>query len=307
MGLFNSTVLDCAIGMVFVFLVLAVLCTTINEWISGVFAIRSRNLSKAIAQLLDQQKAATDGTAFLDAFYAHPLISGMMKPGKKPSTGHPSYLAARTFATTVMDLVTPGVHGAMSFQDLVNGIKNLPDGDVKTALLALVQNAKGDIDCAQKNIEQWFDDTMQRASGWYKRWTQIITVCVALLLTVGTNADTVRIARTLWTNGTERALLVERAKNAQASGSGASIAYLNKNDPLRPTVTVSKQDAEALKSVLGWTDSERSSWPSRVLGWILSIVAISLGAPFWFDALSKLMNVRNAGKKPEPAASEPAG
>ena len=157
-------------------------CTTINEWIAGVFAMRSRNLEKAISQLLDQQKGNSPTSTFLQDFYAHPLISGMMTPGKSPSAGHPSYLEARTFATAVMDLVTPNKFRSITFTDLESGVKNLPDGDVKTAILALLQNAKGDLDCAQKNVEHWFDDTMERASGWYKRWTQIITICVAVVL-----------------------------------------------------------------------------------------------------------------------------
>jgi hypothetical protein len=290
MGLFNSTVLECAIGIVFVYLFLALLCTTINEWIAGVFAMRSRNLEKAISQLLDQQKGNRPTSTFLQDFYAHPLISGMMTPGRSPSAGHPSYLEARTFATAVMDLATPGQSGSITFADLESGVKNLPDGDVKTAILALLQDAKGDLDRAQSSVEHWFDDTMERASGWYKRRTQIITICVAVVLTVATNADTVHVARTLWTHGTERALMVERAKIPQGAGS------------------VAVQDADSLKLVLGWPAEKSENenlWPSRILGWILSIVAISLGAPFWFDALSKLMNLRNAGEKPDKTPSTP--
>jgi hypothetical protein len=40
-----------------------------------------------------------------------------------------------------------------------------------------------------------------------------------------------------------------------------------------------------------------------VLGWFLTALACTLGAPFWFDALSKLMQLRAAGRKPdEPTA-----
>jgi hypothetical protein len=117
-----------------------------------------------------------------------------------------------------------------------------------------------------------------------------VRILPAAVLTVSTNADTVHVARTLWTHGTDRALMVERAKTAQAAGSAA------------------KPDSDALKSVLGWSaeeSREKTLWPSRILGWILSIVAISLGAPFWFEPLSKLMNLRNAGEKPDKTPSTP--
>lgn len=306
MGFMNSTVLDVAIGLVFVFLLLAIICTTTNEWISGIFHLRAKMLGTAITQLLDDQKNAS-GNAFLADFYKHPLIEGMMAPGTDSYSGHPSYLSSRTFATAVMDLVTAGKLGTITFADLETGIKNLPDGDVKTALLALIQNAQGDLGKAQQYIEQWFDDTMQRASGWYKRNVQLVTICTAIVLTLATNADTIRIGHLLWTSPTERALLVSEAQNRVTDASRQTqIEYPDKNNPLKPVQKPKPDELKALQSILGWSGEQpqgAAGWLSRSGGWLLSIIAISLGAPFWFDLLSKLMNVRSAGQKPKPGPS----
>jgi len=291
MGFLNSTVLDVAIGLAFVYFLLAIICTTTNEWIAGIFNLRSKTLKKAITQLLDNQKN-NSGDAFLVDFYAHPLIAGMMSQGKDSAGSHPSYLSSRTFATAVMDLATTGTPGSITFADLENGIKSLPDGDVKTALLALIQSAQGNLQTAQKYIEQWFDDTMQRASGWYKRHLQIVTICTAIVLAVATNADTVRISHLLWTSPTERALLVSQAQNRVTAGSGQA-------------QTENPAELKELQVLLGWSGEQpkdAAGWSSRAGGWLLSIIAISLGAPFWFDLLSKMMNVRNAGEKPEETA-----
>lgn len=329
MGLFNSTVLDLAIGIVFVYLLLAIMCTTIHEWIASAFSLRSKTLGKAITQLLDNQKSAAGGDntlSFLDEFYKHPLITGMVPPDTKPNDVRPSYLSARTFANAVMDIATKDVPGTITFKDLEDGAKKLRDqasqgagGDVGKALLALLQNAKGNLDVAQKNIENWFDDAMERASGWYKRQSQWITFFVAAALTIGTNADTVRIAQTLWTNPTLRATIVEKAKNrtatgAEASGRTATAEYPDKNDPLKPVFKPTKDELDAIRPLLGWQGVKKADegdkkadageWASRLLGWALSIVAISLGSPFWFDTLKKLMNLRGAGQKPEKAEDE---
>lgn len=315
MGLFNSTVLDWVIGIVFVYLLLAIMCTTVNEWIAGILSLRAKTLAKGIEQLLDQQKGSDPARSFLEDFYAHPLISGMLRPGKTASTGHPAYLSSRAFAATVIDVATKNKPGSITFDDLENGVKSLPDGDVKTALLALLQNTSRDLDRAQKNIERWFDDTMQRVSGWYKRRTQIITVCIAVLLTVATNADTMRIGHMIWTNGTLRATIVEKAKNRaetgkEAAGRVESFEYPDKNNPLKPQAKPSADELSALKPLLGWAGQDLrdgAQWPSRLLGWILTIIAISLGAPFWFDTLSRLMNVRNAGQKPKTSDENAGG
>jgi hypothetical protein len=38
---------------------------------------------------------------------------------------------------------------------------------------------------------------------------------------------------------------------------------------------------------------------NTIFGWILTTAALSFGAPFWFDILVKLVNVRNVMKKPD--------
>ena len=44
--------------------------------------------------------------------------------------------------------------------------------------------------------------------------------------------------------------------------------------------------------------STAQGWAWKLMGLLLSALAVSLGAPFWFDTLSKFMNVRTAGKVP---------
>lgn len=369
-GLFNSITLDVMIGLAFVYILLAVICTTINEWLAGLLKLRSKNLASAIRQLLDRQPGpGSEAGWLLKEFYGHPLISGMLKPGKTGDAACPSYLPSRTFATAVMDLVTAHKPGPIQFGDLETGIKALSDGDVKKALLALIQNART-LEEAQKNIETWYDDTMDRASGWFKRRTQLVTIFVAIFLTALTNADTINIVRTLWRNPTQRTLLVQKAEkrvaNAKEEDSATpdvSVEYTNKDKPLEPTIVKdkkpSKDELDALGGVLGWpeacpakdnqpkekdtqpkdsqvkdtqprdvqatspNDSQTANaqtsdsqaedchpakvdWPQRLLGWFLTIVAVSLGAPFWFDILNKFINIRDAGKKPKTSEQNSA-
>jgi hypothetical protein len=45
--------------------------------------------------------------------------------------------------------------------------------------------------------------------------------------------------------------------------------------------------------------------PQVFVGWLLTILALTLGAPFWFDMLNKFINIRFAGKSPDEAAKKP--
>src|SRR5580658_5626161 len=97
-GLFGSTILDVALGLVFVYLLLAIMCTTVNEWVASLFKIRSQMLEKGIRQLLDAQPGAIESgvNGFLTEFYRHPLIDGLKNRG-----ANPAYVPARTFSTAL--------------------------------------------------------------------------------------------------------------------------------------------------------------------------------------------------------------
>jgi len=47
-----------------------------------------------------------------------------------------------------------------------------------------------------------------------------------------------------------------------------------------------------------------SGWLLKLLGFVLSALAAVLGAPYWFAALSKIVNIRGSGPKPAPAAQK---
>ncbi len=274
-GFLGSTILEVAIGITFVYLLLAMLCSTVNEWIASLLHARADNLKSAIQELLNDQTVAS-GKDFLQAFYGHPVITGLMKDRQ-----YPSYIPSRSFALAVMDIAVPNVEGPTTFADLETGIKGLPPGDVRTGLLALIQNAQGSLSQAQLNIEGWFNDAMDRASGWYRRRTQLWTILIAVTITLAINADSLNIARGLWT-----APAVRDAITAQA----------------RAGATLNADQIDKLGQLVGWTAmlaTDPWAWISRIAGWIITIVAVSMGAPFWFDVLNKFVNLRNAGKPPD--------
>lgn len=313
MGLFNSTVLDVAIGLIFVYLLLAIICTAANEWLAALTKQRAKFLKKSLLQLLDNQPTKKDGSpgAFIKEFYQHPLITGMMRDGS-----HPTYLAARTFSAVISDLLAADQSADAATRDLAAAAAAIPEGDVKKALVALAQHSKRDLKTAEEVIEEWFNDAMDRVSGWYKRRTQTWTIIVAIAITVIANADTIGISRRLWTDPVLRSAVVEEAKvRAQKPRPRISVEYKDEDDPTNPTVTtnegnqLSDQERALLGQLLGWrgslNDNTWLNWLERLFGWMLTVLALSLGAPFWFDLLNKFINIRSAGKSPDEKSKKP--
>jgi hypothetical protein len=226
----------------------------------------------------------------------------------------------------VTDVTTSLASQAVSFGSLEKGVSELPEGNVRKTLLALLQRSSNSLDAAADNrlelsqqlIEGWFNDAMDRVSGWYKRRTQLWTIIIAAVLTVVANADTVQISRRLWVDPVLRGAVVEGAKaRAQKPPATISVEYEDDADPTIGTVTrtdnrgseVSAEERQLLGQLIGWRGVVQNNtwkdWGERGLGWLLTVLALSMGAPFWFDLLNKFMNVRYAGKSPDESAKTP--
>ena len=148
---------------------------------------------------------------------------------------------------------------------------------------------------------------MDRVSGWYKRKTQVFILAWALAVTLSVNADTILIANTLAHDATLRASLVAMAEVT------AKEALPENATQAMERIKQMSTETEKLGLPIGWSrePNDPKSLPSGIGGWALKIIglsltaiAVSLGAPFWFDVLNKLINIRSAGKQPERSRQE---
>ena len=87
----------------------------------------------------------------------------------------------------------------------------LPES-LQRALRVLLAEAEHDVEHFKIQLEQWFNNGMERVSGWYKRETQFILLILAVLLTIGSNADTLKIVNTLWRDPTVRSATIAQAQ-----------------------------------------------------------------------------------------------
>lgn len=308
--MFGSSMLDVAFGLVFVYLLLSIICTAANEIIAGLFRLRSGSLKQGIKEILAQQ--GVDGLA--DRFYDHPLIKSLSKGTKKPS-----YIPSRAFALTLVDLIGQSKkHGSFLSIDKIRAAVagNLPgDSELRNILQLFLDDAGKDTEKVLANIEAWFNASMDRVAGWYKRKIQIITFVVAVAIVGALNADTLQIVRTLSVDDAVRQIIVAQAEEyikqhpegiaARLTGGAGGTAEpgLEAKQPA-PSETIRKTVAELqqFSLPLGWQGKPKASeLPNKILGLLLTVLAVSLGAPFWFDVLSKVSKIRSAGVPPTAA------
>jgi hypothetical protein len=283
--MFGSGAIDVAIGLAFVFALLSLICSSLAELVSQLLGWRAQTLELGIRNLITDQ-------ATRDAFYRHPLIHSLGKAKDGGDKVVPSYIPANLFALVLLDVVAPA-QGDQKPPAKDQGVA----GELRRALRALTATTDAELEASRKKVEVWFDDVMDRASGWYKRKVQWVLLAIALVVTGVANADAINLAASLWQSPSLRASMVEAASSYAAGAAGAQ----------KETLDQLQQRLDQLSRSglpLGWAGDEVFSirepaqWLSKIAGLLLTALAASLGAPFWFDLVNKLVNVRSTGNVP---------
>jgi hypothetical protein len=440
--MFNSQMLDTAIGLVFIYFFLSLLCSVIIESITGLTKKRPRMLRDGILSLLQDPNA-------LSKLYEQPLFMGNSAPKNlfksllqnliplpfKKKT-FPSYISSRSFVLSLLeslkqhpDVVKKLLKDKTSLLDdklkiayFRNKLNSLPDSDttkdallpllraaeadptkassaiatcydkivdqpdifkeilkeiksqnlafdsvqhirdlvnslsddnaIKKALLPLLETVGDSLDKAIANMEKWYDEGMERVTGWYKRYFQAFALILGFFVALVLNADTFQIGKAIYRDQALRNSLVVMADEAikespsatkqsspgekpKPAGTAPSTGQEKPGNVKQgaegqpPSGAPDKELEEKVKKVnemykqissvnlpIGWplVPSEKGSlWVSigftekpdltdlglvKLLGFLLTALMVSLGSNFWFELLNKLLNMRNAGKKP---------
>ena len=358
---------DVAIGLVLLFMLLSLFCSIFQEWIASLLDLRGKNLTAAIARML-----GSDGTGMQTAqakkVLDHPLVVLLTKGGPtQPTPGAPadpaasaaqaapadpaatvsttkapSYLPSNHFALALISTLDPvrEEDGTLTLKGLRDSVAAINGNDsLKSALSSILDGAENNVDKAIKGIEGWFDATMDRASGWYRRQATRIMFAIGLVLAITVNADAIQVAvrmsqsEALRASVTAYAALVaspdakpdpaleklkkEMAAKFQESGDlvagfgGLPVGWdLCIAPPPKPSSAGERTVApERTFDITACYKTEKGdflkhcalAWAAKILGILLTAAMAAIGAPFWFELLVKLNAIRAAGPKPAKA------
>jgi hypothetical protein len=337
----NLPVLDFTISIVFVFFLFSLLAASLLELVNTVKKRRSRMLRDAIdkvfndpknknfAELLYIQpiisasrKDAKSLPSYLSAEdFTSALIDVITEEGRIIKIG-------MNAAGTEQEVITNTLPSADGLENFRKGLATLQPSDLNRLLTSLSQFVK-DSEELNKKLSSWYNNYMDRVSGWFKTKSNKILFVLSAIVVLFVNVDFFHLANEFWNNDDLRNQIVASA--VQSVDEGISPKVLNNFDSVAgPQVTDINELKEELRLKynaaeevykdinsqnipVGWNivkanflEKTRNSdkfWIVifNLFGLLISTLAISRGAPFWFDTLSKLVNLRNSGKKPEPA------
>ena len=343
-------ILDLVVGIIFIYFLLSIICSSIVELLFTVSRARAKLLEAWLKKIFDLPALDSEGNPSTNgdggkiilgqAIMDHCMTTALSGKGKSTS-----YINAENFVSALLDkiTITPAKDRTTQTQlpptDLAGyatAISNSPviSGELKRTILLYANEAKeaynviktipgaasvpdaikSELDHFRERLEAWFNTNAQRLSGTLKRKKVFpATIVLATTITVLLNADSIKICRYLFDHKekakefADKALSsldsynvrIESMKAVRDTSTPITIAKLDSS------ISYVKRDIENMRTAiptdlpLGWKAevSEPFEW-SDVVGWLMTVFAICLGAPFWFDILNKIANLRGTGPKP---------
>ena len=274
----GSSVLEVAIGLTFCYATLALIVSTVQEALASALRLRAHTLLDGIKSMLNDPKF----TGLARALYAHSLVNPEddgRAADPRALKSKPSYIEPVQFAIALVDVIqaAPG-----NYAQLGHDIDAIRDVQLRRTLQAIYQRAGGDLKLFQDGVARWFDSTMERVSGSYKRRSLLVSLLLSLLLAIMFNIDSIHLFKALW----QHPVLAAQIAAAPTS--------------------LDRQTIDLLFTLpIGWTAFPPvldQAFLLQVAGWMLTASTALFGAPFWFDTLQRAIQLRGTGARPDEKA-----
>jgi hypothetical protein len=285
--MFDNPAFDVVIGMVLIYLLYSLLVSILGEVIATWVAMRSRILRVAIEKMLTDGYLNGSGNmqysnwwhfiqrfflkefegfkdSFAGKFYEQASIKYLSgKAGDKHtyfSQTKPSYISDSNFAHTLSGMLAEKGMG-QTVMDKINYCLTHNICHIQPQTLAHIQRlfaaAGDDAELFAAKLKDWFNETNDRATGWYKRKLQLILFWLGFVIAVAFNVDSIKIARFLAKDEDARKDLATMAI-AQAGDSLRYAAFINgSGDTLRNKsaldsgLALAKNDIKEANMILG--------------------------------------------------------
>jgi hypothetical protein len=301
-----TVIIQVAIGIVFVWVILAVITSQVQEWVASILAWRAGFLESAIEQMLGNPEIK-------NKLYNHPLIRGLYSNrGKRKPGGIPQDKFALVLFEEVINSGITVADAKNTFDNLkksVAALKAKGEGNalqnfaasLDTLLIGIEEKADDAthaITEARMRVESWFNDSMERLGGAYRRRTQIAGLVVGITIAAVLNVDTGAIVTTLWKDPILRQAIVTQASQLKESD-------IQSGQPVTAEeIAKNAEKLNVLSLPIGWSakniPTDANGWVAKLVGILLSGMAAAQGAPYWFDLMRKLLT-RNPPVPQQPA------
>ncbi len=274
--MFGIEALNIVIGMIFIYLLFSLFVSIINEIIGNIFNARGNKLFESIKELIGEegiQEIMKDPRIKVLTRKANALTSAKAEIEDLKNTHWPDHIPESTFADIIADLDNTKIGGAIS--ELKDEVKN-----------------------SAEKMQEVYEAALAQTRQTYIRYARKLTLLVSIIVVLLFNVDSISIFKDLASNPQQAAVVAEMAENYIAANDTSSSAEVQKSvaDLKQELAELHRSQFEELDSTLGFGWTSKQFWKDfkwhSLPGWFITILALSLGAPFWFDLLKKVVNIK---------------
>lgn len=276
--MFGSTMIEVGIGLTFIYFMISVICTNINDFVSRLLNLRTKELQSGLRTLLGDPD-------LMNKVWNHPLVKGI---ASQQGQG-PTHIPSNTFALALFDAIVPGDNGPSGLDSIRGVAIKLPESSARYVVLNVIDTANRNMLTAQKSVEDWYNTAMEQVSQEYKLKMVYLSILVAALVTLILGVDSIGIANALYREPTVRAAVTSAAQTVSNPSPSLDVS---KN------VTAAVSSLDSLTLPIGWNrcPTTLEGWGQKIIGLLITTLAASLGAPFWYDVLRNLTQPINRAK-----------
>ena len=302
--MFNSPVLDLVILLSFTYFIGSLILSAINEAIAGWLKLRQKQLKRVLENLFFE-----DGwkNFIRNSFIKTPTMQSLMK--KKSE--YPAYISSVNFVQAIIcELNVYNYKPERLMQELKSNT-NLPK-HFRELLINIWAQAQGDIASFEKRLEDFYDNAMDRATGWYKRKIRLILLLIGIVLSVALNIDTLQIVTNALADKQKLSKAVDNiSANLPKLDSLRSIyvtdtSIVISRDSLAKNINaatlVFKQTSGYGFGYVDFKEEWKNNFWKKIVGILITAFALQLGSNYWFDLMNKAVNIRSVGNKPAERA-----
>ena len=321
-----TTWIDVAIGLTLIYLGVSLFVTIINEYIAQMLNLRGRQLRAALNKLIDNdaiKQTLLKNPALEPFFTERPKKKGfyvLFDELKRllaiffPINRLPSYVDPNILGRMLIGSLPSAGNTHNAASQISATIDKLPDSSLKIQLQAIVRTSGSTIENFSTAISDWLDRSLTMMSESYKRNLQIISFGVGLAIAVILNINTITLTQHLYrdkeTRDATTSLAIQIAEQTNKASFEQCInlprdKFMSDNAcaPFKGLVDAIQTRNSTLGLLpIGWPEGVLKLLSATLtdwLGWFMTALAVSLGAPFWFDLLNKVVSVRHGIRKPE--------
>lgn len=325
--MFDSKIIDLVVVLSFTYFILSLIVTAINEFIQSLLNKRGKMLEEALKGFLfdDEWKK------LYSSISKSPFITSL----KKTDENHPAYIPAENFSMALIHATKDIKTAEVTMESIKNYINALPESETKEFMQGMLLKSGNELNKFISEVEKYFNNAMDRVSGWYRKSVKNWVIGISIFVAIIFNIDTINLITKMYSapdlkskadNVSELVLKinVDGSIKKDAAKKEGNIKTSKDSIGAKDTVDGNNIDKEKLAKNIntfveymdkagvpyGWTKDNYPkctgnfadnliNWIIKLIGLFITTVALYLGAPFWFDLLSKIVNIRGTGKKPE--------